>query len=89
MEGIGWQVDKEEISVIFENNLLFEEILETLKQQLWQGGCHVIFQASNFPVTSHLKFHVSRIACLSKYIQSTHLGESGRCAASGHIRYLR
>ena len=33
MEGTGWRVDEEEISTIFENNLLFEEILEPLKQQ--------------------------------------------------------
>ena len=33
MEGTGWRVDEEKISTTFENNLLFEEILETLKQQ--------------------------------------------------------
>ena len=54
MEGTGGQIG------IFDNDLLFEEILETLKQQSGVEGCHVIFQAANFPVTSHLTFHVSR-----------------------------
>ena len=60
MEGTGWRVDEEEISGIFENNLLFEEIGEILKQQSWVEGCHMIFQVSNSPVTSRLTFHVSR-----------------------------
>ena len=75
---------EEEISGIFDNDLLFEDIWEILKQQSWVEGCHVIFQPSG-NITSHVLCFTS----LSKYIQLTHLDESGRYVASGHIRYLR
>ena len=89
LETIAGQIGKEEISGIFDNDLLFEEMCEILKQQSWVEGCHMIFQASNFPVTSRLTFHVLRITSPSKYIPLTHLDESGRCVASAHIRYRR
>ena len=89
METTGGQIGKEEISGIFDNYLLFEEICEILKQQSWLEGCHVIFQVYNFPVTSRLTFHVLRITSMSKYIQLTRLDELDRCVASGHIRYRR
>ena len=56
----GGQGDEKQVCGRFEDNLLFEELCETLKQQSWLEGCHVIFQVFNFQVTSRLTFHVLR-----------------------------